>query len=90
MAKRVRRAGNEGHPILFGTRFAPGILLKNCYRLPRFLRLEQLFSDTVNLAESLGIAGKKRAEIRDQDVTGLKYFDKLPPLLERLHDDGCQ
>jgi hypothetical protein len=25
------------------------------------------------------MAGKKRAEIRDRDVTGLKYFDKLAP-----------
>jgi len=23
------------------------------------------------------------------DVTGLKYFEKLSPLLERLHDAGC-
>jgi len=35
------------------------------------------------------MAGKKRAHIRGQDVTGLKYFDKLAPLLERLHDDAC-
>ena len=35
------------------------------------------------------MAGKKRAKIRGQDVTGLKYFDKLAPLLERLHDDAC-
>lgn len=24
------------------------------------------------------------------DITGLKYFDKLAPLLERLHDDACE
>jgi hypothetical protein len=36
------------------------------------------------------MAGKKREEIRDEDVTGLKYFDKLQPLLKRLHDVGCQ
>jgi len=35
------------------------------------------------------MAGRKRAKVREQDVTGLKYFDKLAPLLERLHDDGC-
>src|SRR6266852_5647488 len=28
--------------------------------------------------------------IREKDITGLKYFDKLKPLLERLHDEGCQ
>lgn len=35
------------------------------------------------------MAGKRRKEIADRDVQGLKYFDKLAPLLERLHDDGC-
>lgn len=35
------------------------------------------------------MAGGKRAKVREQDITGLKYFDKLAPLLERLHDDGC-
>ena len=36
------------------------------------------------------MAGKKRAKVRDEDVTGLKYFDKLQPLLQRLHKVGCQ
>jgi hypothetical protein len=36
------------------------------------------------------MAGKKRAKVRDEDVTGLKYFDKLQPLLKRLHEVGCQ
>jgi len=31
----------------------------------------------------------RRAEIKEKDVTGLKYFDQLAPLLERLHDDAC-
>jgi len=31
--------------------------------------------------------GKRK--IRGQDITGLKYFEQLAPLLERLHDDGC-
>ena len=35
------------------------------------------------------MAGRKRAKVREQDITGLKYFDKLAPLLERLHEDGC-
>lgn len=35
-----------------------------------------------------GTAGK--AKLKDSDITGLKYFDKLAPLLERLHDDACQ
>lgn len=29
-------------------------------------------------------------KIKESDITGLKFFDKLAPLLERLHDDGCQ
>ena len=32
------------------------------------------------------MTGKKRKNIRDEDITGLKYFDKLQPLLKRLHD----
>jgi len=35
------------------------------------------------------MAGKKREEVREGDVTGLKYFDKLAPLLSRLRDVGC-
>jgi len=31
----------------------------------------------------------KRAEVTEKDVVGLKYFDKLTPLLARLHDCGC-
>jgi hypothetical protein len=33
---------------------------------------------------------KSTQKIRESDITGLKYFDKLAPLLERLHDDGCE
>jgi hypothetical protein len=36
------------------------------------------------------MAGKKRETVREQDVTGLKYFDRLIPLLDRLHGVGCQ
>lgn len=36
------------------------------------------------------MAGKKREDVREEDVTGLKYFDKLAPLLTRLHEVGCQ
>jgi len=36
------------------------------------------------------MAGKKREKVREEDVTGLKYFDKLGPLLTRLHAVGCQ
>jgi hypothetical protein len=36
------------------------------------------------------MAGKKRKKVREEDVTGLKYFSKLQPLLRRLHDVGCE
>ena len=36
------------------------------------------------------MAQPKRPEITNKDVTGLKYFDKLAPLLRRLHDAGCE
>jgi hypothetical protein len=36
------------------------------------------------------MAGKKRKQVRERDITGLKYFDQLVPLLERLHQAGCQ
>ena len=36
------------------------------------------------------MAGKKREKIEEKDVGGLKYFDQLMPLLERLHDVGCE
>ena len=35
------------------------------------------------------IAGKKRADVWEQDATHLKYFNKLAPLLERLHNEAC-
>jgi hypothetical protein len=36
------------------------------------------------------MAGRMRKTVRERDVTGLKYFGQLVPLLERLHDLGCQ
>jgi Transposase DDE domain len=30
------------------------------------------------------------SKIRDSDIVGLKYFDRLMPLLERIHDIGTQ
>jgi hypothetical protein len=32
---------------------------------------------------------KRREDVRAEDVTGLKYFRRLLPLLERLRDAGC-
>lgn len=36
------------------------------------------------------MAGKKRDEVRECDLTGLKYFQDLLPLFERLHNNGCE
>ena len=36
------------------------------------------------------MARKQRQEVTSREITGLKYFDKLAPLLERLHDDACE
>lgn len=33
---------------------------------------------------------KKRPEIEEKDIQGLKYFNQLAPLLARLHDEGCE
>lgn len=35
------------------------------------------------------MAGKKREDVRERDITGLKFFDALAPLLDRLHGVGC-
>lgn len=35
------------------------------------------------------MAGRRRKKIQPRDITGLKFFNKLAPLLVRLHDDGC-
>lgn len=32
----------------------------------------------------------KTESIQESDIVGLKYFDQLAPLLERLHHDGCE
>jgi hypothetical protein len=35
------------------------------------------------------VSRAKRVDVAEKDVVGLKYFDKLVPLLARLHDCGC-
>src|SRR6202140_4929505 len=36
------------------------------------------------------MAARQASTIRDSDIVGLKYFDRLMPLLERLHDVGTR
>ncbi len=33
---------------------------------------------------------ERREPVRSRDVQGLKYLDKLLPLLDELHEVGCQ
>jgi hypothetical protein len=40
--------------------------------------------------QEAAVARKERDTIHEKDLTGLKYFDRLAPLLERLRDVGCQ
>lgn len=35
------------------------------------------------------MARQRQDEIRESDISGLKYFDQIAPLLARLHEDGC-
>ena len=35
------------------------------------------------------MAAKAKRRVDEKDVRGLKYFDRLGPLLERLHEVGC-
>jgi hypothetical protein len=39
--------------------------------------------------EAAGRAGRAKPKITDKDFTGLKYFEKLLPLFQRLHKVGC-
>jgi hypothetical protein len=36
------------------------------------------------------MAAQQGGKVRESDIVGLKYFDRLLPLLERLHDVGTQ
>ncbi len=37
-----------------------------------------------------GMSKRQANKLCDSDIVGLKYFDRLMPLLERLHDVGTQ
>ena len=41
-------------------------------------------------ASSTDAKEQPRRKIEEKDITGLKYFEKLNPLLKRLHEDGCE
>jgi Transposase DDE domain len=48
------------------------------------LHLRAAGSPRINSAMSV----QRRSKLRDSDIVGLKYFDRLMPLLERLHEVG--
>ncbi len=31
----------------------------------------------------------QKPKLTEKDITGLKYFHQIAPLLQRLHDDAC-
>ncbi len=35
------------------------------------------------------MAGRRRIDVAEKDLSGFKYFEKLKPLFERLHEAGC-
>jgi hypothetical protein len=51
---------------------------------------ENLTSQTVSEDEGGPPSNSRKPKITSSDITGLKYFDRLAPLLQRLHDDGCE
>jgi hypothetical protein len=46
-------------------------------------------AQTSETSPAKGPGRPKRPDVTAADVTGLKYFEKLRPLLERLHEVGC-
>jgi hypothetical protein len=48
--------------------------------------LRQAFSPRIDS----GMAARQASKMRESDIVGLKYFDRLMPLLGRLHDVGTQ
>ncbi len=63
-------------------------------RALRFLRILQLAFTTTGRSSgfrpgSAGMAHPRRKEIRDKDLCGLKYFQVLGPLLDRLHANAA-
>jgi len=66
-------------------------LLFSCFELapaPKFYHFIMM-ADT-NPPSKTKSTSSKKPKIRERDIVGLKYFDQLAPLLQRLHDDGCE
>ncbi len=50
---------------------------------------DEITAETVE-DEANSPSNSSEPKIKSSDITGLKYFDRLSPLLQRLHDDGCE
>ena len=46
--------------------------------------------DTQSFTNDESTSANDKPKLKSSDVTGLKYFAMLAPLLERLHNDQCQ
>jgi Transposase DDE domain len=85
--KNINKKRPEKTPaaIPFGTVFAPQDNCENLFFLGK-LPLRQGPSGRI-----YGCMSRcQRNNICDSDIVGLKYFDRLVPLLQRLHDVGTQ
>src|SRR5437016_794693 len=86
MAARGRRAGGGEKgtfTILFGTIFAPGSAAINPNN-SCILDLRHALSLRIDSC----MAARPSHQLRESDIVGLKYFDRLMPLLEQLHPVG--
>src|SRR3954451_7636528 len=77
---------NRCDPILFGTIFARSEPPQTFFNFFAKLGLRPACFLRINRP----MANLKPSTIRDSDIVGLKYFDRLMPLLEKLHDVGTQ
>jgi hypothetical protein len=44
-------------------------------------------NDVIPIASSAAVSSTPR--LTEKDIVGIKYFDQLLPLFQRLHDEGC-
>src|SRR4029077_9880296 len=76
-------------PIVFGTGFAPA---KNNSLRHAICAFSCSMPGILSGWQETHVGGSRRKQerITEADVSGLKYFDRLAPLLGRLRDVGCE
>ena len=69
-----------------------GSLLANRSRnnLPDQADADNASSEIAGPDQANSTAKSGKPKIKSSDITGLMFFDQLGPLLQRLHDDGCE